>query len=186
MEGLIPFLLHTVKKQRPHHSYRSLSVVSTRSYHVLDGVDAKVERSSYRRTRSEFKSRNVDFLDRRSGFGCLPQSKSYKRNSNSYKVSKREMLSSLGPEAVNAITARHALVSARSAVPLVISQIHTLPSTTRARKLAFVFASSTVVLVLAQVHTFVVATCDVFVFQNVAKLIIFVAVVCQSRVLVLG
>ncbi|KAK9073995.1 hypothetical protein SSX86_006590 [Deinandra increscens subsp. villosa] len=93
MEGLIPFLMHAVKKQKPHNSYRSLSVGSTRSYHVLAGDEAKAEGSSHRRTRSEFKSPTADFLEQRSGFGCMPQSRSYKRSftsstPNSYQVSK--------------------------------------------------------------------------------------------------
>ncbi|PWA62450.1 hypothetical protein CTI12_AA363920 [Artemisia annua] len=95
MEGLIPFLLHAMKKPRPHNNYRSVSVGSTRSYHVLVGGDANstVEGSSHRRTKSEFKAPTTDFLEQRSGFGCMPQAKSYKRSStnstpNSYKVSK--------------------------------------------------------------------------------------------------
>lgn len=52
MEGLIPLLIRAVKKQRPQHAYRCLSVSENstgRSYHLLlaDG-------SSHRRTRSEF------------------------------------------------------------------------------------------------------------------------------------
>ncbi|KAI3702335.1 hypothetical protein L6452_28071 [Arctium lappa] len=93
MEGLIPLLMHAMKKQNPHNNYRSFSVVSTRSYHVLGGADAKVEGSSHRRTRSELQSPTTDFLEQRSGFGCMPQSKSYKRSStgstpNSYQASK--------------------------------------------------------------------------------------------------
>nr|GEY36711.1 hypothetical protein [Tanacetum cinerariifolium] len=96
MEGLIPFLVHAMKKQRPHNSYRSVSVGSSRSYHVLVGGDANsstVEGSSHRRTKSEFKAPTTDFLEQRSGFGCMPQTKSYKRSStnstpNSFQVSK--------------------------------------------------------------------------------------------------
>ncbi|KAJ0546630.1 hypothetical protein HanIR_Chr08g0363091 [Helianthus annuus] len=71
MEGLIPLLMHAVKKPKPQNSYRS---VSTRSYHVLVGADAKEDGSP------------------RSGFGCMPQSRIYQRNStglsaNSYQVS---------------------------------------------------------------------------------------------------
>ncbi|KVI01926.1 hypothetical protein Ccrd_019805 [Cynara cardunculus var. scolymus] len=93
MEGLIPLLMHAMKKQRPHNNYRSLSVGSTRSYHVLVGADAKVEESSHRRTRSALQSPAADFLEQRSGFGCMPQTKSYKRSStvstpNSYQGSK--------------------------------------------------------------------------------------------------
>ncbi|KAL8239508.1 hypothetical protein R6Q59_016075 [Mikania micrantha] len=97
MEGLIPFLMHAVKKPKPHNNYRSVSVGSTRSYHVLVGSDAPVDGSSHRRTRSEFRSPTDDFLEQRSGFGCMPQSKSYKRystglTSNSYQVSKSKTM----------------------------------------------------------------------------------------------
>lgn len=93
MEGLIPFLVHAIKKPKPQNSYRSRSVGSTRSYHVLVGADAKGDQSSHRRTRSEFRSPTVDFMEQRSGFGCMPQSRSYKRSStgstpNSHQVSK--------------------------------------------------------------------------------------------------
>ncbi|KAG6406655.1 hypothetical protein SASPL_134261 [Salvia splendens] len=52
MEGLIPLLIRAMKKQRPQHAYRCLSVSENstgRSYHLLlaDG-------SSHRRTRSDF------------------------------------------------------------------------------------------------------------------------------------
>ncbi|KAK9287123.1 hypothetical protein L1049_015534 [Liquidambar formosana] len=67
MEGLIPFLLHALKKQRPHHSYRSLSEGSSRSYHVLMGPDS-YEGASHRRARSEFEPPTVEFLEQRSGF----------------------------------------------------------------------------------------------------------------------
>ncbi|XAR52923.1 hypothetical protein NMG60_11021258 [Bertholletia excelsa] len=56
MEGLIPFLLHALRKQRPQHSYRCLSDCSNRSYHLLVGPDSldSPEGSSHRRTLSEF------------------------------------------------------------------------------------------------------------------------------------
>ncbi|KAL8116307.1 uncharacterized protein LOC141668081 [Apium graveolens] len=63
MEGLIPFLIHTIKKQKPHNSYRSLSDSSNRSYHILMGAATSVEGSSHRRTRSD-----VDFFDKKSGY----------------------------------------------------------------------------------------------------------------------
>ncbi|XP_016539429.1 uncharacterized protein LOC107840181 [Capsicum annuum] len=72
MEGLIPFLLHAIKKQRPHHnSFRCLSDTSNRSYHILVGTDS-VEGSSHRRTRSDFQPpvTTVDFLN-------LPQHRSF-------------------------------------------------------------------------------------------------------------
>lgn len=67
MEGLIPFLINAVKKQRPHHhSYRSLSAGSSRSYHLLIGGDQSVEGSSHRRTRSEFQPPSLDLLEQKS------------------------------------------------------------------------------------------------------------------------
>lgn len=55
MEGLIPFLIHAMKKQKPQNVYRCLSDNSTtsRSYHRLLGGDS-VEGSTHRRTRSDF------------------------------------------------------------------------------------------------------------------------------------
>lgn len=66
MEGLIPYLLHAMKKQRPQHSYRSFSENSNRSYHLLNPKDSS-HGSSHRRTRSEFQPpANIDFLEHRS------------------------------------------------------------------------------------------------------------------------
>lgn len=71
MEGLIPFLIHAMKKQNgrpPHHSSfsRSLSTGSSRSYHLLLGADKSGEEgSSHRRTRSEFQPPTLDFLEQR-------------------------------------------------------------------------------------------------------------------------
>ncbi|KAL7119122.1 hypothetical protein ACP275_02G043700 [Erythranthe tilingii] len=54
MEGLIPFLLRAVKKQKPQNAYRCLSENSIgRSYHLLLAGDS-VDGSSHRRTRSDF------------------------------------------------------------------------------------------------------------------------------------
>ncbi|KAF8081749.1 hypothetical protein N665_0868s0005, partial [Sinapis alba] len=49
MEGLIPYLIHAIKK---HHRYRSMSVGSSCSYRPLMMGQ---EGSSHRRTRSEYK-----------------------------------------------------------------------------------------------------------------------------------
>ena len=67
MEGLIPMLVHALKKQKPHHSFRCLSEGSNRSYHMLIGPQDSVHGSSHhRRTRSEFKPSTADhFLDQR-------------------------------------------------------------------------------------------------------------------------
>ncbi|KAL2513485.1 uncharacterized protein Fot_27456 [Forsythia ovata] len=78
MEGLIPFLLHAMKKQRPQHSYRSLSENSTRSYHLLLSGES-VEGSSHRRTRSEFQPPSVDFLQQRSGLQYISHTKSFSK-----------------------------------------------------------------------------------------------------------
>uniref|UniRef100_A0A7N1A071 Uncharacterized protein n=1 Tax=Kalanchoe fedtschenkoi TaxID=63787 RepID=A0A7N1A071_KALFE len=57
MEGLIPYLLQAIKKDKPPHHQRrrnSFSEGSTRSYHLLmDHIDSFTG-SSHRRTRSEF------------------------------------------------------------------------------------------------------------------------------------
>ncbi|KAA0044340.1 putative beta-D-xylosidase 5 isoform X2 [Cucumis melo var. makuwa] len=60
MEGLIPYLFHAMKKQKPRHSYRSQSVGSSRSYHLL--ITANDE-SSHRRTRSDYQPPTFEFLD---------------------------------------------------------------------------------------------------------------------------
>lgn len=70
MEGLIPYLLHAIKKQKPHNSYRSFSEGSCRSYHLLIGGDS-VSGSSHRRTRSEFQPPNLEFLEQKSGLEFL-------------------------------------------------------------------------------------------------------------------
>ncbi|PON74804.1 hypothetical protein PanWU01x14_048630 [Parasponia andersonii] len=70
MEGLIPYLLHALKKDRPKNSYRSLSDTSNRSYHrLLSGSTHNnlPDGSSHRRTRSEFQPPPpLDFLEHRS------------------------------------------------------------------------------------------------------------------------
>lgn len=65
MEGLIPFLVHTLKKKKSLKSYRSLSDTSNRSYHHLVGGDS-VDGSSHRRTKSEFQPYMVDLSEKRS------------------------------------------------------------------------------------------------------------------------
>ncbi|CAI9764435.1 unnamed protein product [Fraxinus pennsylvanica] len=79
MEGLIPFLLHAMKKQRPQHSYRSLSENSTRSYHLLMAAGESVEGSSHRRTRSEFQPPSINFLEQRSGLEYFSHTKSFSK-----------------------------------------------------------------------------------------------------------
>ncbi|KAK8508969.1 hypothetical protein V6N13_130722 [Hibiscus sabdariffa] len=72
MEGLIPYLVHAMKKQKPRHHYRSASVGSSRSYHLLMGQSQpeSVEGSSHRRTRSEFQPpATVELFEQRSGLG---------------------------------------------------------------------------------------------------------------------
>ncbi|KAJ1388357.1 hypothetical protein SESBI_39184 [Sesbania bispinosa] len=50
MEGLIPYIIHAIRKQKPHHSESSNS---NRSYHSLLGSDS-FRGSSHRRSRSDF------------------------------------------------------------------------------------------------------------------------------------
>ncbi|CAM8923970.1 unnamed protein product [Rhodiola kirilowii] len=68
MEGLIPYLLHAIKKDKPQQSRRhnSFSEGSTRSYHLLMDYVAResLTGSSHRRSRSEFaqpSSTSTDF-----------------------------------------------------------------------------------------------------------------------------
>uniref|UniRef100_A0A2N9EXY1 Uncharacterized protein n=1 Tax=Fagus sylvatica TaxID=28930 RepID=A0A2N9EXY1_FAGSY len=79
MEGLIPFLLHAIKKQRPQNSYRCLSEGSSRSYHLLNVADS-LSGSSHRRTRSEFQPPTMEFVHQRSGLEYL-RSSSVNKNS---------------------------------------------------------------------------------------------------------
>ncbi|KAF5733204.1 hypothetical protein HS088_TW17G00744 [Tripterygium wilfordii] len=64
MEGLIPFLLRAMKKQRPQNTYRSFSEGSGCSYRLLTGGDS-VSGSSHRRTRSDFQPPTSEFLNQR-------------------------------------------------------------------------------------------------------------------------
>ncbi|TMW96831.1 hypothetical protein EJD97_006709 [Solanum chilense] len=78
MEGLIPFLLHAMKKHKPHQkTFRCLSDTSNRSYHMLIQAES-MEGSSHRRTRSEFQPpvTTVDFLD-------LPQNRTFNNRASS-------------------------------------------------------------------------------------------------------
>ncbi|KAK3035723.1 hypothetical protein RJ639_033425 [Escallonia herrerae] len=82
MEGLIPFLLHTLKKQRPHNSYRSVSASSSRSYHLLSGAGGgdSADGSSHRRTRSDFQP--LDLSKMGSGLDYAPpHSRSFNKGS---------------------------------------------------------------------------------------------------------
>ncbi|KAK7280257.1 hypothetical protein RJT34_25319 [Clitoria ternatea] len=71
MEGLIPYLIHVMKKPKPQHSsYRSFShsESSNRSYHLLLGTGSdSFTGSSHRRTRSEFQPPTAEFLEHRYG-----------------------------------------------------------------------------------------------------------------------
>ncbi|XVF67440.1 hypothetical protein PTKIN_Ptkin10aG0121900 [Pterospermum kingtungense] len=69
MEGLIPYLIQAMKKPKPGHHYRSMSVGSSRGYHLLMGQSQpeSVEGSSHRRTRSEFQPPTTEFTEQRSG-----------------------------------------------------------------------------------------------------------------------
>ncbi|CAH1426090.1 unnamed protein product [Lactuca virosa] len=71
MEGLIPFLMHAVKKHSLHNSYRVLSL-STGS-----------TGSSHRMTRLEFQPPTAEYLTHRSGFGVGSQSMSFNKGSTS-------------------------------------------------------------------------------------------------------
>ncbi|KAE8723726.1 Radical SAM superfamily protein isoform 1 [Hibiscus syriacus] len=80
MEGLIPYLIHAMKKEKPTHRYRSMSVGSSRGYHLLMGQSPadSVEGSLHRRTRSEFQPPTVEFFEQRSGLGMVsPKGNNY-------------------------------------------------------------------------------------------------------------
>ncbi|CAL0300379.1 unnamed protein product [Lupinus luteus] len=65
MEGLIPYLIHAMKKQKPHHHrYRSFShsESSNRSYHLLMESESMTG-SSHRRTRSDYQPPTAEFLE---------------------------------------------------------------------------------------------------------------------------
>ncbi|OIW12857.1 hypothetical protein TanjilG_24790 [Lupinus angustifolius] len=67
MEGLIPYLIHVMKKQKPHqHRYRSFShsESSNRSYHLLMESES-LTGSSHRRTRSDYQPPTAEFLEQR-------------------------------------------------------------------------------------------------------------------------
>lgn len=76
MEGLIPYLIHAIKKDhKPQHQmYRSMSVGSSHSHRPLmmgQEGSSSLQGSSHRRTRSEYKPPVImDMFDQRSsGFG---------------------------------------------------------------------------------------------------------------------
>ncbi|KAF9665936.1 hypothetical protein SADUNF_Sadunf16G0177000 [Salix dunnii] len=85
MEGLIPYLLHSIKKQRPRNSYRSLSIGSSRSYHLLMGGDQgeSLNGSSHRRTRSEYQPPPLEFSEQRASLDFLRSGSLRKRSLNS-------------------------------------------------------------------------------------------------------
>ncbi|KAJ6751135.1 hypothetical protein OIU85_001636 [Salix viminalis] len=85
MEGLIPYLLHSIKKQKPRNSYRSLSVGSSRSYHLLIGGDQgeSLNGSSHRRTRSEYQPPPLEFSEQRANLDFLRSGSLRKRSTNS-------------------------------------------------------------------------------------------------------
>ncbi|KAL9224761.1 hypothetical protein vseg_000770 [Gypsophila vaccaria] len=59
MEGLIPYLIHTIKRTKHVHNQgytRSLSDGSRRGYQLLGSAGESVNGSSHRRTRSEFQA----------------------------------------------------------------------------------------------------------------------------------
>ncbi|OIV91143.1 hypothetical protein TanjilG_30365 [Lupinus angustifolius] len=68
MEGLIPYLIHAMKKQKPHrHRYRSFShsESSNRSYHLLMESESITGSSHHRRTRSDYQPPTAEFLEHR-------------------------------------------------------------------------------------------------------------------------
>ncbi|TXG64129.1 hypothetical protein EZV62_011123 [Acer yangbiense] len=109
MEGLIPFLIHAMKKQRPQHSYRSFSVGSTRSYHLLNGGDA-VDGSSHRRTRSDFQppTSTAQFLGQRSGIEFVRSRTVNRPSSENYNSSPRAAALKMGSHPQNHMVSNEA------------------------------------------------------------------------------
>ncbi|KAI9180716.1 hypothetical protein LWI28_007467 [Acer negundo] len=107
MEGLIPYLIHAMKKQRPQHSYKSFSMGSTRSYHLLNEGDA-VDGSSHRRTRSDFQPpTSTDQFLERSGVEFV-RSRTVNRSSENYNSSPRAAALKIGSHPQNRITSNEA------------------------------------------------------------------------------
>ncbi|KAK7343526.1 hypothetical protein VNO77_12322 [Canavalia gladiata] len=109
MEGLIPYLIHAIKKQKPHQrSYRSFShsESSNRSYHLLLGSDSFTG-SSHRRTRSDFQPSTAEFLEQRYG-------------SDGFLVSPKGPVIASPPPTANATTASYAAQPSKN-----LNKIHT-------------------------------------------------------------
>ncbi|KAK7840514.1 hypothetical protein CFP56_016643 [Quercus suber] len=104
MEGLIPFLLHAIKKPKPHNRYsRSQSEISNRSYHLLNAEES-FSGSSHRRTRSEFQPPAIEFVQQRPGYGYNHSSSVHKRSTSSSSV---DSYPSQVPNKANNFTAIH-------------------------------------------------------------------------------
>ncbi|KAG9440422.1 hypothetical protein H6P81_020587 [Aristolochia fimbriata] len=65
MEGLIPYVIHAIKRSKDHVKYRSLSHGSSRSwgYPLMGREEASYEGSSHRRTRSEYQPPVSDLVN---------------------------------------------------------------------------------------------------------------------------
>jgi hypothetical protein len=113
MEGLIPYLLHAIKKQKPGNNYRRLSEGSTRSYHLLNTAADSLGGSSHRRTRSEFLPPNMEFVEQRSGVEYLRSYSSNKSSATATPTSSRGSAPKIGsystqvPKKANNLTKTH-------------------------------------------------------------------------------
>ncbi|KAK7840515.1 hypothetical protein CFP56_016640 [Quercus suber] len=86
MEGLIPLLLHAIKKPKPHNKYnRSQSEISNHSYHLLNAEES-FSGSSHRRTRSEFQLPAIEFVQQRPGYEYNHSSNVHKSSTSSSSV----------------------------------------------------------------------------------------------------
>ncbi|XP_068655935.1 uncharacterized protein [Aristolochia californica] len=76
MEGLIPYVLHAIKRNRDRSKYRSLSQGSSRNclYPLTVREEASYEGSSHRRTRSDYQPPVSDLRDWVSGTDHQPLS----------------------------------------------------------------------------------------------------------------
>ncbi|KAL5713638.1 hypothetical protein ACHQM5_015694 [Ranunculus cassubicifolius] len=82
MDGLIPFLLHAIKKPKSRKSFRSEGSSRSRSYHQLMQEPDSFQGSSHRRTRSEFQAPAVEFLEQRSGIELHSRSVQFADSAN--------------------------------------------------------------------------------------------------------
>ncbi|KAJ8763477.1 hypothetical protein K2173_002360 [Erythroxylum novogranatense] len=103
MEGLIPYLLHAMKKQKPHNTYRSFSEGSSRSYHLLTGGDS-FSGSSHRRTKSEFQQPTMEVLEHQAGLELFRSGSLRMRSGNATAIANASKLYTTYPDQTSKFT----------------------------------------------------------------------------------